>query len=46
VDGVRKSAIARFKDIHTAEEVFKFTRTLDEVSGERVKLLGDSQPSA
>ena len=46
VDGSRKSAIARFRNVETAGKVYLHFRENDPETGRRRKMLGDGHPDA
>lgn len=46
IDGSRKSAIIRFKQIDTAGQVYSYFREIDPETGRRRRILGDIHPEA
>jgi hypothetical protein len=46
VDGARKSAIIRFKQIESAEKSYKFFREMDPETKKRPPILGPEHPDA
>ena len=46
VDGLKKTAIVRFKDIATAENTYKHSREIDDETGKRRSILGTLHPES
>lgn len=42
----KKTAIIRFKKVSSAELSYKSSREIDNTTGKRIKILGDTHPNA
>lgn len=46
IDGIKKTAIIRFRQVDTAEKVYNHFREFDPETGRRRRILGDTHPEA
>ena len=46
IDGTKKTAIVKFKQIQSAESCYKNSREADKITGKRRSILGEKQPDA